>query len=168
MYLIIFMPQYQNQLPDFRENLMRGFTLIEVLIAMLIVAIGVLGITALQFKGLQYNQNASFRTQVSVLAYDISERMRANAPNAAAYADAITDYLVPAVEPSGCVHTGAFSTGVTNDVNCWKQQLYQALPPGSTASLNDDGDGLFTVTIGWFDREDSANAPLVIAYTFRP
>jgi type IV pilus assembly protein PilV len=168
MYLIIIMPKLQIQLPDHGDNIMRGFTLIEVLIAMLIVAIGVLGITALQFKGLQYNQNASFRTQVSVLAYDISERMRTNAANAVAYADAITDYLVPAVEPSGCVHAGAFSTGVTNDVNCWKQQLYQALPPGSTASVSDDGDGLYTVTIGWFDRENSETDPLVIAYTFRP
>jgi len=145
----------------------RGFTLIEVLVALLVVAIGVLGITALQFKGMQYNVNASFRTQVSVLAYDIAERMRSNPDNAADYAANLTDYVVPAVEPTGCVHAGPLSTGVTNDLECWKLQLFHSLPPGSVANITDNGGDIYTVSIGWFDRENSSSAPINIDYTFR-
>ncbi len=144
-----------------------GFTLIEVLVALLVVAIGILGITALQFKGMQYNVNASFRTQVSVLAYDIAERMRSNPENAADYAANLTDYVVPAAEPTACVHAGPLSTGVTNDLECWKQQLFHALPPGSVANIIDNGGDLYTVSIGWFDRENSASDPITIDFTFR-
>jgi type IV pilus assembly protein PilV len=56
----------------------RGFTLLEVLIALLVLSIGLLGLAALQTTGLRSNQMASMRTLVSQFAYDISDRMRAN------------------------------------------------------------------------------------------
>ncbi len=56
----------------------RGFTLLEVLIALLVLSIGLLGLAALQTTGLRSNQMASMRTLVSQSAYDISDRMRAN------------------------------------------------------------------------------------------
>lgn len=144
----------------------RGFTLIEVLVALLIIAIGVLGITALQLKGLQYNQDAQFRTQVSILAYDIADRIRLNAGNADDYVTELGNYVVPATEPGGCVQTGTSAVGVTNDLKCWTQQLYQALPPGSTASINNNGGSTYTVAIGWFDRR-SESVPRTIPYTFQ-
>jgi len=55
-----------------------GFTLIEILVAMLILAIGMLGIAAMQLRGLQYNHDAYLRSQVNLLAYNISDRMRLN------------------------------------------------------------------------------------------
>ncbi len=142
-----------------------GFTLIEVLVAMLIIAIGVLGITALQFKGLQYNQDAYFRTQVNLLAYDIADRMRLNAANAADYAANLTNYAVPTAEPGGCSHTGTAAVGAVNDLNCWKLQLYQNLPPGSIADINNDGAGLYTVAISWTDRQGDIHR---LDYTFQP
>ena len=145
-----------------REN---GFTLIEVLVAMLIIAIGILGITALQYKGLQYNQDAYYRTQVNLLAYDIADRMRLNQKFAADYANAVTNYAIPAAEPAGCVQTGAVATAVNNDILCWQQLLFQALPPGSIININNDGAGLYTISISWADRE---NNPHLIDYTFQP
>jgi type IV pilus assembly protein PilV len=56
----------------------RGFTLLEVLIALLILSIGLLGLAALQTVGLRSNQMASMRTQAIQATYDISDRMRAN------------------------------------------------------------------------------------------
>lgn len=56
----------------------RGFTLLEVLIALLVLSIGLLGLAALQTTGLRSNQMASMRTLVSQFAYDITDRMRAN------------------------------------------------------------------------------------------
>ncbi len=142
-----------------------GFTLLEVLIAMLIMAIGVLGITALQFKGLQYNQDAYYRSQVNLIAYDIADRMRLNQANAATYATSLTNWAVPATAPTGCNQTGTAAVGVASDLACWKLQLYTALPPDSIANINNDGSGLYTVTLTWQDREGNPHA---IEYTFQP
>ena len=60
------------------ENKQQGFTLLEVLIALLILSIGLLGLAALQTTGLRSNEMASMRTTSTQLAYDISDRMRAN------------------------------------------------------------------------------------------
>ena len=55
-----------------------GFTLLEVLIALLILSIGLLGLAALQTTGLRSNTMAIMRTQATQTAYDITDRMRAN------------------------------------------------------------------------------------------
>lgn len=152
----------RHSLLTHRKN--RGFTLIEVLIAMLILAIGVLGIVALQFKGLQYNQDAYLRTQVNLLAYDIADRMRLNQDNAADYASGLTNWTVPGNEPSGCDFTGTAAVGTDNDLDCWKLQLYNSIPPGSIADISSAG-GLYTIAIQWTDREATARN---IEYTFQP
>ncbi len=56
----------------------RGVTLIEVLVAIVITSIGILGFASLQFLGLNSNQSAYYRSQASFIASDLSERMRAN------------------------------------------------------------------------------------------
>ena len=55
-----------------------GFTLIEVLIAMIILAVGLLGLAGLQATSLRNNQSAYNRSVATQLAYDIADRMRAN------------------------------------------------------------------------------------------
>jgi type IV pilus assembly protein PilV len=55
-----------------------GFTLLEVLVAVLVLAIGLLGMAGLQMTGMKSNNSAYLRSQASLLAYDITERMRAN------------------------------------------------------------------------------------------
>ena len=56
----------------------RGFTLIEALVALVVLSIGLLGVAALQLASLQANYGASQRTQATFLAQDIVDRMRAN------------------------------------------------------------------------------------------
>ncbi|MFT4797680.1 MAG: type IV pilus assembly protein PilV [Candidatus Azotimanducaceae bacterium] len=56
----------------------QGFTLIEVLVAMLIVAVGVLGVAGMQVVSLQQNRNALLRDQALQSGNDILDRMRAN------------------------------------------------------------------------------------------
>ncbi|MCK5354747.1 MAG: type IV pilus modification protein PilV [Methyloprofundus sp.] len=55
-----------------------GFTLVEVLVAMIIFAIGMLGLAGLQTRALQDNQDAYLRTQAIFLANDMSDRIKAN------------------------------------------------------------------------------------------
>ena len=65
----------------------RGATLIEVLVAMLVLSIGLLGLAGMQMTALKSNQSAYYRSQATVLAYDIIDRMRANRADARARAE---------------------------------------------------------------------------------
>ncbi|HFD80827.1 MAG TPA: type IV pilus modification protein PilV [Gammaproteobacteria bacterium] len=56
----------------------RGFTLIEVLVAVIVLSIGLLGLAGLQATGLKNNHSAYLRSQAVTYAYDITDRMRAN------------------------------------------------------------------------------------------
>jgi type IV pilus assembly protein PilV len=56
----------------------RGFALLEVLIAVVVLAIGLLGMAALQSSALRNNQSSLERTQAVVLSYSILDAMRAN------------------------------------------------------------------------------------------
>lgn len=58
--------------------MMRGFSLLELLVAMLVVAIGVLGLSGLQIASMQSNRSALQRSHALLLADDIIERIRAN------------------------------------------------------------------------------------------
>jgi type IV pilus assembly protein PilV len=56
----------------------KGFTLIEVLIAVLVLGIGLLSLAAMQAASMRNNHQAYLRTQATLLAHEISDRMRAN------------------------------------------------------------------------------------------
>ncbi len=55
-----------------------GFTLIEVLVTIVVVSIGLLGLAGLQIDGLRANMSSESRSKATLLADDITERMRAN------------------------------------------------------------------------------------------
>ena len=65
-------------------NRQRGATLIEVLVAVLITATGVLGAAAMQLNAVKFNQVSTSRSTAVFLANDISDRMRANRSDALA------------------------------------------------------------------------------------
>ena len=136
-----------------------GFTLIEILVSLLILAIGVLGIIALQFKGLKFSHDASIRSQITFLANDISDRMRLNPANADSY---VSNYS------AGMAHSACnalMANNAPNDLNCWYDYIDAALPPGSTADITGPIGGLYTVSLSWTDREGQTHT---VAYTFQP
>ena len=111
-----------------------GFSLLEILIAIFILAIGLLGLAALQTTSLKNNHSALYRTTATVLAYDIIERMRLN-QNA--------DYtLTLAATPSG-------STLKDADLIAWTTNLASELPLGD-GSIAINGE-IVTVTVQWDD-----------------
>ncbi len=78
-------------------------TLIEVLVAVLVTSLGVLGVTGLQMTGLQANRAALWRAEAMLMALDMMERIRANATAA----DAVQQYAAvglgdPPAHPSDC------------------------------------------------------------------
>lgn len=60
----------------------RGFSLIEVLIAVVILAIGLLGVAAVQVVSLQQTNNSFLQTKANLHVQDIAERLRANGGDA--------------------------------------------------------------------------------------
>ena len=130
----------------------QGFTLVEILVAMLVLAIGLLGVAALQLRGLQYSFDAHVRGQAASLANGIADRMRLREADAAA-GSYNGNYTIPATAPTGCTQATA---SATNDLACWRLAAYRALPPGSLASITFDGTSEYTVTIQPFDRTQNA------------
>lgn len=115
----------------------QGFTLLEMLVALVILSFGLLGLAGLQAVSLRNNTNAYQRSQANVLAYDIVDRMRANRSQAVSNAYNIA----LGATPSG--------SGVTlADLQEWRALLVGTLPNGDGA-VSCTGSGLCTVTVQW-------------------
>ena len=117
----------------------RGVSLIEVLVALLLLAIGVLGAAALQLNALKYNQAASARTQATFLAYDMADRMRANRNQARSNNYAVA---LGAAAPTG-------STIADLDRAAWLNALAQQLPAGTGSVVRTANTNVFTITVQW-------------------
>jgi type IV pilus assembly protein PilV len=134
-----------------------GFTLIEVLIAMVVLSLGLLGMAKLQGTALMQNQNSYYRSQATQLAYDIADRIRANGVEAAKTSTSKYITLTPstALEKTAC---GTVSTTCTpafmaeNDLYQWNQQVVAILPMGS-GFVNVSGN-VYTITLQWDDNRD--------------
>lgn len=115
-----------------------GFSLLEVLISILIMAIGLLGIAALQAVSLKTNQSAYQRTQATFLAYDMIDRLRANRAKAMAENFDILAY-------------GGSITGTTieaTETTDWLNFVANLLPAGQ-GTINCTTGGTCTVSIRW-------------------
>lgn len=142
-----------------------GFSLIEVLISMLILAVGLLGIAVLQFKGLQYSTDAAIRSNITMLVYDLSDRMRLNRDSANSYL--LSNYNVPVTRPPGC--TQASGSDSSNDLNCWQRLFWVSanashVPPNTQINVTNTGD-IYNIRFSWTDRESTVHN---IDYAFIP
>ena len=61
---------------DIGGDRLAGFTLVEVLVTLIVVAIGILGLAGLQLANMRSNYSAYLRTQATIAAYDLIDRMR--------------------------------------------------------------------------------------------
>ncbi len=121
-----------------------GFTLLEVLVATFILAIGLLGIASLQTTSIRNNQGAYLRSQATILAYDIIDRMRANSA------------LARTGNYSIAIGTSGSGTGMAlTDTTEWKVTLGQMLPSGD-GSVTVDLAGNATVIVRWVDQRDGS------------
>ena len=126
-----------------------GFTLVEVLVAMLVLAIGLLGLAGLMSSSLRNNLSASHRTQATWLAYDIMDRMRANRTNAIA-----GGYATALGTPVPCTVAAPSGTVPAQDIAAWKSQLDCVLPNGD-GSIVVTGAARATVVVQWNDSRGS-------------
>lgn len=67
-----------NMMNNRCRNESRGFSLIEVMIALVVLSVGLLGIAGLQVSGMRFTFASNAQTQAAMLAQDMIDRMRAN------------------------------------------------------------------------------------------
>ena len=157
-----------------------GFTLIEVLVALLIVALGMLGNAMLQLQGMKNSNDAYLRSQIGLFAYDIADKIRANRECQDAYLaqgffSTASPYVVGSSAGGTCVHSSpAGNGGMANEIACMGATLEQGLPPGSQASIFSSSITpaggsrdikIFTFRVVWTDRDGEVHT---MDYTFDP
>jgi len=126
----------------------RGFTLLEVMVAVFVLAVGLLGMAHLQITSLKHNQSAEFRTQAALLAADMLDMMRANR-EAAQNGNYAID--IDAEPPSST------SDMADADIVEWRNKLSQYLPNGTgqiaCGAFNPNSEFICDITIGWTETQ---------------
>jgi type IV pilus assembly protein PilV len=142
----------------------RGFSLIETLIALVVMSVGLLGVAALHVDSLQRGQSGLYLTRALLLAGDMADRIRANPLGLDAYA-----IEWAAMPPGGaaCADTAMGPTAGCDparmaqyDVEGWKQALAPTSPLGLPG-----GDGrilvnkatsppTYLIQVQWMDRTE--------------
>lgn len=123
----------------FNSHQQRGTGLMEVMVSALVLAIGLLGVMALQAKSLQFSQQSYLFNQATLYAHDISERIRVNS-------DTADSYLIDFGESSSASGSDQCLTGVCTpaqlaqwDLKIWLDNVEAGLPNGE-ASISRIGD----------------------------
>jgi type IV pilus assembly protein PilV len=149
--------------PSFARH--AGFTLVEVLVSLVILAIGLLGIAKLMLFSSHANDSAYLRSQATALAYEILDDMRANRQEAMIAGTYNTAAAVPVAvtPPTACL--GAVTCSTTQvalyDLYQWGLHLNAnsgAVPPGalpngqgSVATATVAGQTTATIIVSWDD-----------------
>lgn len=132
-----------------RKTLAGGYSLIEVLVAMVVLSLAVLGFAALQITGLTSNKIAMGRSQASMLAYTITDAMRANRTKAISNAyDRALDDATP---------SSSSTEQADLDLNEWLTNLANALPSGKGSISVDTSTNVATVVVQWNENKDASN-----------
>lgn len=140
-----------------------GASLVEVMVAVMILAIGLLGIGAMQAIALRNGQSSLERTQAVIQSYAILDLIRANRANAVAgyYNTGNTPLCsTTAIDPDD----PAGEQAARADVNTWLASLKTAMGSGAAdtttcgavnCAANTIGGATCTVTIQWDDSRGS-------------
>jgi type IV pilus assembly protein PilV len=103
-----------------------GSSLVEVMVALFVLAIGLLGVLGMQAKSIQYNQSAHVYTQAVYLANDIAERIRSNTAAATSY-----DGTMPTTATKDCTTNACDGAELSTwDRVNWSENVTQRLPAG--------------------------------------
>lgn len=130
----------------------RGMSMLEVLVAFIILAVGLLGLAGLQANALKNNQSSLQRSQAIMLSYSILDAIRADRANAASYSMTTTD-----TAPSG-------SSLISSTQGTWINNLKTALGDSSSTKGGIACDAsTCTITITWDDTRGGGTStePLV-------
>jgi type IV pilus assembly protein PilV len=136
----------------------RGFTLVEVMVALVVLSVGLLGIAGLYVITLRSSGGAIYRMQAVNLANDLADRIRANRRANVAYAGAAANNNCYGAAAVNCTAAQM----AANDLFVWNAQVAAILPQG-TSAVGVAGAAFpytYTINVNWVE---SGN--LAMAYT---
>ncbi len=130
-----------------------GFTLIEALVALIVLSVGMIGIAALYAQGLGASRTALYRTLAVNLAAEMADRIRANRLAGAAYN--------AAGAPNTCAPGGGSACTPAElaayDKLVWSALVAQELPHGIGTVVFAEGEPpTYTITVSWQDVAGAA------------
>lgn len=138
---------------------LRGTSLVEVLVTLVITAIALIGLAGMQARGANWQRDAFDRRAAAELALQLEERVRANYAGfrQGAYAVVLAGPpamppAAPAVPAAGVIPTAAESA--TRDLAVWLAELRRRIPMASAAVINNSATE-FEIVIGL--REPTAD-----------
>jgi type IV pilus assembly protein PilV len=105
----------------------KGSSLVEVMVALFVLAIGLLGVLAMQSKSMQYNQSAYVYSQAVYLANDMAERIRNNINNPASYIGTPSDTVPGTICSDNPCDAAALALW---DKYIWNKNVKKSLPLG--------------------------------------
>jgi len=140
-----------------RRPAQAGFTLVEVLIALVVMSIGMLGIAGLYVQSMQAGRTSMLHHNAITMAGDVADRIRANPRAGAAYAGAGAN--------NNCVSGGINCTPdqmAANDIFLWQLQAANTLPNGTVTIVFNNAvlPPTYQITVAW--QEPGENLSYVI------
>lgn len=154
-----------------RRTRQRGMSLIESLVALLVLALGVMGLAGVQARMLAENRATNSRAIAIGLIDDLSNRMLSNRGLAStgSYDFAFAAAIPAAVDCAGAVCTTA--QRAQSDVNLWRNAVVNMLPQGRAAVFASGLDPMQRgILVAWAANEgrsrvDTGVDPVDAAYT---
>lgn len=127
----------------------QGLTMLEMLVALVVLSVGLIGVAALQMRGQQFNYFAYIRTQATFLAYDLMDRMRINED--AAY-QGLYQTECTNLDEKNCVNTSCSAIDLAGyDLAQWCQ-LLELLPEGR-AIVNFENN-TYEINLFWVESRE--------------
>lgn len=141
----------------------RGFSLVEALVALLVLSVGMLGIAALYVESLRSNRTALLRTQAVTFAADMADRIRANRDGRAWYGVSVTNANINAACQTGGI---GCTPGLLaqHDKALWSAAITRELP-GGTGTVQWNPATLpetYTIQVQWSDTGQAAPLGIVL------
>ena len=147
---------------NINKRRLAGFSLIEVLIALVIMSVGMLGIAGLYVQSIQAGRTSLLRHNAVTLAGDVADRIRANPLAADAYLGTGAD--------NSCVAAGiscSVPEMASHDIFLWRQQAQESLPAGDVTIAYDEAVNPpeYTIAVVWNEPGQAQDFTITIPVT---
>ena len=152
----------------------RGVGLIEIMVSVVLIAIGFLAAAQMQIQGMRFSQSAYFQSQAYFLASDMIDRMRSNTDgvDAGNYDNISTSGS--AANPD-CASNTCNAAGIaTQDIYDWSTYLHPldggsnfvAALPDATGTIQSIGNGIYAVNLSWSEEIEGSSQSQTLTINF--
>lgn len=163
-----------NTIRHTRARRQQGLTLLESLVAIVVLALGVLGMLGVQMRTLAETQTGVRRAQAVRLIEDLSERIKSNPRGLDQLDDYVADWDASVAAATDCSSAACTPAQLAAwDLKAWRDSVAETLPLGQAAtfaSSDTDEDGarrLLGVMVGWRvnERETEADSTYTTSFS---